>query len=163
MSQRRWHLSRCRDCASNKLASRKMELLLNLVWVLLAIPAYFLWRNANRAQHIGASSLQCLFALGCALILLFPVISATDDLHAMRAEMDESSKRNIRQAFNDKSCGSHGRWHNVMATPVAVVVPLTRGWLELLPPPLVPVVAPARTRTGRGPPPFLSSGFAHLS
>ncbi len=142
-----------------------MELLLNLVWLLLAIPAYFLWRNANRAQYVGATSLQCLFALGCALFLLFPVISATDDLHAMRAEMDESSKRNVRHACNDKSYGSVSRWHNapvVMATSV-VVVPLTRGWLELLPPPLVPVVVPVRARTSRGPPPFFSSGFARLS
>ncbi|MGD0790332.1 MAG: hypothetical protein ABR920_01060 [Terriglobales bacterium] len=31
-------------------------------------------------------------ALGCALVLLFPVISATDDLHAMRPEMEESER-----------------------------------------------------------------------
>jgi hypothetical protein len=39
------------------------------------------------------------------LVLLFPVISATDDLHAMRAEMEESpvSKRSIRLASTEKN------------------------------------------------------------
>jgi len=81
------------------------ELLLNLAWVLLAVPAYRLWRNSTPAnRRRGFTSLQCLLALGCALVLLFPVISATDDLHAMRAEMEESpaSKRSMRQASNEK-------------------------------------------------------------
>jgi hypothetical protein len=44
--------------------------------------------------------MQCLLALGCAVVLLFPVISATDDLRAMRSEMEESagSNREVRQA-----------------------------------------------------------------
>jgi hypothetical protein len=80
-----------------------MELLLNLVWVLLAVPACFLWQRTRRRF----SSLQCLLTLGCALVLLFPVISATDDLHAMRPEMEESSpgKRTFRQAGSDKESG----------------------------------------------------------
>ena len=83
-----------------------MELLLNLAWLLLALPAYWLWRNSRstRAEH-KFSSLQCLLALGCLLVMLFPVISATDDLMAMRTEMEESpiSKRSIRLASGDKS------------------------------------------------------------
>jgi hypothetical protein len=87
-----------------------VELLLNLAWLLLAIPAYLLWRNStpgNRRHRF--SSLQCLLALGCALVLLFPVISATDDLHAMRAEMEESpaSKRNILHASAEKNPVPH--------------------------------------------------------
>jgi hypothetical protein len=82
-----------------------MELLLNLAWALLAVPAYWLWRRDAdfRAQRRGR--LECLLALGCALVLLFPVISATDDLHAMRAEMEDSSasKRAVRQAESDKT------------------------------------------------------------
>jgi hypothetical protein len=89
-----------------------MELLLNLAWLLLAIPAYQLWRSSTPAhRRHGFSSLQCLLALGCALVLLFPVISATDDLHAMRAEMEESqvSKRSIRQASTEKNLIPHPR------------------------------------------------------
>jgi hypothetical protein len=49
--------------------------------------------------------------LGCILVLLFPVISVTDDLHAMRPEMEESSpsRRAIRQSAGDRSqSGSSG-------------------------------------------------------
>ena len=73
-----------------------MELLLNLAWLLLAFPAYWLWRARRCTQK---TSLQCLLSLACLLVVLFPVISATDDLQAMRTEMEESStsKRTLRQ------------------------------------------------------------------
>jgi hypothetical protein len=77
-----------------------MELLLNLAWLLLALPAYWLWRRAAGSRpKTGARSVECLLALGCVLVLLFPVISASDDLHAMRAEMEDSSvsKRSVGQ------------------------------------------------------------------
>lgn len=86
-----------------------MELLLNLAWLLLAVPAFWLWRGSRTASAIRRpSSLQCLLALGCMLVILFPVVSATDDLHAMRTEMEESplSKRNIRQASHDRATAS---------------------------------------------------------
>ncbi len=93
-----------------------MELLLNLAWVLLALPGYWLWRRAVDSRH--ASSRQCLLALGCALVLLFPVISATDDLHAMRAEMEEpSGKRAVRP-----SCEKHSAWVNRLQGAAAFVV-----------------------------------------
>ena len=97
-----------------------MELLLNLAWMLLALPAYWLWRQdvgARAARKV--SSLQCLLALGCTLVLLFPVISASDDLHVMRAEMEESatSKRTMRQA-GDKTSAWTNRWQS---PPAAVV------------------------------------------
>jgi len=84
-----------------------MELLLNLAWLLLVLPGCWLWRRAIRSHR--ASSQQCLLALGCALVLLFPVISATDDLHAMRAEMEESSpgKRAVRPSGE-----KHSAWVN---------------------------------------------------
>jgi hypothetical protein len=103
-----------------------MELLLNLVWVLLALPAYWVWRRGAGARLARrASSLQCLLALGCGLVLLFPVISATDDLHAVRAEMEESSssKRTVRQAGSDR----HSSWVNRLQGPPAVVA--GSGWV----------------------------------
>ncbi len=96
-----------------------MELLLNLAWVLLALPGYWLWRQGAEArQSRRVSSPQFLLALGCALVLLFPVISASDDLHAMRAEMEESSpsKRAVRQASSDK----HSAWVNRLQGPPAL-------------------------------------------
>jgi len=96
-----------------------MELLLNLAWILLAIPAWWLWRTSRsaRAEH-RVSSAQCLMALACALVILFPVISATDDLMAMRTEMEESplSKRSMRQASDDKS----SLWNSRLQTATAL-------------------------------------------
>ena len=103
-----------------------MELLLNLTWLLLAFPAYWLWRRSMGSRPArGLDSLKCLLALGCALVLLFPVVSASDDLHAMRAEMEDSaiSKRTARQAGSDKSSG----WVNRLQGPPATVA--SAGWL----------------------------------
>src|SRR5271169_3258399 len=97
-----------------------MELLLNLAWMLLVLPAYWLWRRDAGARLVRrVSSMQCLLALGCVLVLLFPVISASDDLHAMRAEMEDSSisKRTVRQAGSDKTSD----WVNRLQGPAAAV------------------------------------------
>ncbi len=98
-----------------------MELLLNLAWLLLALPAFWLWRGARTGRKY--SSLQCLLALGCVLVVLFPVISATDDLHAMRCEMEESpaSKRSVRQAGQDKA----SLWNSRLQTLPAVLPSVT--------------------------------------
>ncbi|MGA9039775.1 MAG: hypothetical protein WB421_04515 [Terriglobales bacterium] len=70
-----------------------MELLLNLFWLMLALPAVMIWRrdqkSARTAGRRGRS--QCFVLLSCVLALLFPIISATDDLHPTRAEIEESS------------------------------------------------------------------------
>jgi hypothetical protein len=105
---------------------RNMELLLNLAWILLAVPAYWLWRRDAGARRVSGP--QCLLALGCALVLLFPVISATDDLHAMRAEIEDAaiSKRAVRQAGGEKASG----WVNrVQGTPLIVA---SGSWLPAL-------------------------------
>jgi hypothetical protein len=85
-----------------------MELFLNLCWLSLLLPAYLLWRQRTFATA-AVACMPCskrssahrplifLCVLGCALVLLFPVISASDDLHAMRPEMEES-ERSFRHA-----------------------------------------------------------------
>src|SRR5580658_7738596 len=82
-----------------------MELLLNLAWLLLAVPAFWLWHGSRASSLVRKfTAVQCVLALGCMLVILFPVVSATDDLRAMRNEMEESpaSKRTLRLASNDK-------------------------------------------------------------
>ncbi len=134
-----------------------MELLLNLAWLLLALPAYWLWRrstNERAGHHFRA--MQCLLALGCTLVVLFPVISATDDLRAMRAEMEESptSKRSIRQASNGTT--GVGKWQNpaAMAGTTVSFSMNDEGWLQACSPDLLAPVAPAIERVGRAPPSF---------
>jgi hypothetical protein len=129
-----------------------MELFLNLAWLLLALPAYWLWRRGTRRF----SSLQCLLALGCVLVLLFPVISASDDLHAMRAEMEDSSisKRTVRQAGSDKNSA----WVNRLQGPPAAVTNAV--WLlapevgrfEVAVTRVSPLVRPCVFQSGRAPP-----------
>jgi hypothetical protein len=84
-----------------------MELLLNIVWLTLAFPAIWMWRHQSTCPADGCclSRVRPFLLLSCVLMLLFPVISATDDLHAMRQEMEESSssKRMVKQAVGDKS------------------------------------------------------------
>jgi hypothetical protein len=78
-----------------------MELLLNLCWLLLTVPAFYCWmRRRNRAE---SRPYIIIVALTCLLTLLFPVVSASDDLHAMRQEMEDSNatKRSLKQAGVD--------------------------------------------------------------
>jgi hypothetical protein len=72
-----------------------MEVLLNLVWVafaLLAICAFL--RNRRTGALTPRVSFSCAFlALACALALLFPVVSASDDLHPNQAVLEDATKR----------------------------------------------------------------------
>jgi hypothetical protein len=138
-----------------------MEFILNLAWLLLTFPAYLVWRDARARDRHGLGSVTSLLALGCALILLFPVVSATDDLHPMQAEFEEpgTNQRGVRQATQDKASVSNSRWQTPPALPGVVwSLALTpHGWQELRSPALsVPAVPPV-LRAGRAPP-FCSLG-----
>jgi hypothetical protein len=83
-----------------------MELLLNLLWLTLTVPAVWMWRRESACARGRRrfDGIRPFLLLGCVLMLLFPVVSATDDLHAMQQEMEESpSKRMVKQAGGDKS------------------------------------------------------------
>lgn len=85
-----------------------MELLLNILWLMLAVPGVWLWqRDPTSAAHKRwLGRFGPLLLLACVLALLFPVVSATDDLRAMRSEMEEPGpcKRTVRgQCADDKS------------------------------------------------------------
>lgn len=134
-----------------------MELLLNLAWILLALPSYWLWRRgaSSRAAR-RVTALQVLLALGCGLVLLFPVISATDDLHAMRAEMEESSssKRAVRQAVGEKSSACVHRLQGpaaLLAIAVWLAAP-DAGRLEISVPRFAAVGTGYDWHVGRAPP-----------
>jgi hypothetical protein len=134
-----------------------MELLLNLAWVLLALPAYWLWRrDAGSRLSCRVSSQQCLLALGCVLVLLFPVISASDDLHTMRAEMEESatSKRAVRQAGSEKNSAGVNRLQGppaLVASAVWVVAPEV-GLLKVFVASVLLPTTPGVVYAGRAPP-----------
>jgi hypothetical protein len=137
-----------------------MELFLNLCWLSLLLPAWLLWWRRNGAGSPAKSAavrpLVFVCALGCVLILLFPVISATDDLHAMRAEMEESSpgKRSVCQSTVEKASVWHSRCQNlpaVIATSASIgLTSISR--LELFTRPLSVPVVPSILPASRAPP-----------
>jgi hypothetical protein len=134
-----------------------VELLLNLAWILLAVPAYWLWRGGARArQRCTVTPLQCSLILGCGLVLLFPVISASDDLHAMRAEMEESasSKWTARQAGSDRNSAWINRLQSPPAMAAAATQPALRevGLLQVSVVSLSPLARHCALRAGRAPP-----------
>jgi hypothetical protein len=132
-----------------------MELLLNLAWLLLAFPAIWLWRRSRSAEPgRGVNALQCLLALGCLLVILFPVVSATDDLRAMRSEMEESpaSKRTIRQASNDRAAGWKRQSPPALVTAASPLSVGEPGWPPLPASALFVPAAPVIELAARAPP-----------
>jgi len=95
-----------------------MEISLNLCWLLLAVPALVAWRWQTRSScgH-GRDPLLRLGVLTCALIMLFPVISASDDLHALRQEMEESSSSKL------KASGSAKGFHSLPIIHLSAAIP----------------------------------------
>jgi hypothetical protein len=79
------------DCVSAKV----MELLLNLVWITLALGAFctFLRKRRACAWTARVPYITALLALSCMLVLLFPVVSASDDLHPTQAVLEDATKR----------------------------------------------------------------------
>jgi len=72
-----------------------MELLLNLIWLTVAATALVAFtrsrQRSSRMAHIPY--VQALIALACVVVLLFPVISASDDLHPAQAVVEDASKK----------------------------------------------------------------------
>jgi hypothetical protein len=107
-----------------------MELLLNFVWLMLALPALAVWRRHLDSSR-GSGRLhhsRSLLLLGCLLVLLFPAVSASDDLHPISAEIEESGpfKRTIKQSPGAKSPAPthHVSWA-ALPTPTAFFRPAT--------------------------------------
>jgi hypothetical protein len=71
-----------------------MEILLNLAWTCLAILSLGLWMRFER--RTGAQRRMPLIALVMLLVILFPVISVSDDLWSIQnpAETDTCQRRN---------------------------------------------------------------------
>ena len=72
-----------------------MELLLNLIWLAVAAGALLAFAGSGRrsARMADVPYGIALVALACVLVLLFPVISASDDLHPAQALVEDASKK----------------------------------------------------------------------
>ncbi len=72
-----------------------MESFLNLLWLLLALLSFGLWRmkwsQAGWGRGRRRNSLRGAIGLSCVLVLLFFAISLTDDLHEIPALAEDTS------------------------------------------------------------------------
>jgi hypothetical protein len=139
-----------------------MELLLNLVWLTLALPAIWIWRHepASVRHWAGHRRLRSSVLLMCVLVLLFPVISASDDLHPMRAEMEESSpfKRTVKQAGSNGSASWLSNPGNFLVSSISdsQICPGNEVCAFVSPSSLsIPELFPYGQRDSRGPPSLL--------
>jgi hypothetical protein len=141
-----------------------MELFLNLCWLSLLLPACLLWRrqrsSATGSNRPAARPLLFLCVLGCSLVLLFPVISASDDLHAMSPEMEES-ERALRHAGHC-GCTIHALTHSAppLLPSSGALTPVFEQIGNVFPftPEMLPAIS-GYVPTGRAPPSDLSTSL----
>src|SRR5581483_3815893 len=108
-----------------------MELLLNLAWLLVTvICSVALLRRVLRTRN-SVPLWVMITAVVCVMVLLFPVISMTDDLHAEVFTAEESGKRNVVA---------------VQVQQLSAFAPVLAAWLLIFMP--VPLVATRALRFG---------------
>ncbi|MGB9070830.1 MAG: hypothetical protein WCC21_19865 [Candidatus Acidiferrales bacterium] len=144
--------------------SMTMELLLNLLWLLIAIALLCVWRTQWRTQRRGRDRrhLQEWSAVSLALVLLFFAVSMSDDLHSEIVALEESSasKRDSIHLSAAHPSVEPSRGHRQAHSPVS---PRALGPGQFEPVGTVVVSQPAfqspasyGRKPNRGPPVFLS-------
>jgi hypothetical protein len=91
-----------------------MELVLNTAWVLLSLSALAVWLAGERLRK--QSLVPALIALACVFVLLFPVISATDDLYTAQFPLEDTPT--VTQSVKNPSTVGSAPHHS--ATPAIV-------------------------------------------
>lgn len=87
-----------------------MELTLNLVWVCVAVAGILalavVLSRAAAPSEARASTLQKIVAMGCALVILFFVISMTDDLHNQAVLFEEKKPSRVLSEITNSAPSS---------------------------------------------------------
>jgi hypothetical protein len=127
-----------------------MELVLNLGWALSAVMFFCIWLRHSR--QAGADRRTQLVALAVLVLILFPVISVTDDLQALQnpAEADCCLRRDHAVS------NPHSIFPAAAALPLPVFAELSLGFLQLAAPGSLPapvVDHPALASIQNRPPP----------
>jgi hypothetical protein len=95
-----------------------MELALNLIWLCLALLGFaLLGSNLSRATGRSdrrPSNRQKIIAMSCALIILFFVVSMTDDLHDQEIFVEESKSLRVMTGTGSPSLAAT---HSTIAPP----------------------------------------------
>jgi len=87
-----------------------MELLLNLIWVAIALSGFAALavgrrRSANWITPVPLAIGLCVVA--CVAVILFPVISASDDMHPTPTLIEDAGKRAKLVVASLHSSGAH--------------------------------------------------------
>jgi hypothetical protein len=99
-----------------------MELVLNILWVLIALAAFGLWRIVwrNQARHSERRPLEEWTAFTCVLVFLFFAVSLSDDLHASAILSDDCGGRRHSLVL---SCATHAQDHSACAHACPLALP----------------------------------------
>jgi formate-dependent nitrite reductase membrane component NrfD len=127
-----------------------MESTLNFAWALLAAGMLILW--LRHARNSAASRGTQFAALAMLILILFPVISVTDDLQALQnpAETESYLRR------DHAAVSPHSIFPTMAALPPSVFSGIFSGFLSLVAPSLYPapvVDNPAMAAIQNRPPP----------
>jgi hypothetical protein len=98
-----------------------MELFLNILWVVIAMGGLCLWRArwAHQRRTREHASWRQWTAFACALVLLFFMVSLTDDLHSELVVFEECSASRRHMTCGD--CPRHSPQNHATATVYAVL------------------------------------------
>lgn len=140
-----------------------MELALNLIWLCLALAGFaLLGSNLSRASvrlDRQPSNRQKIIAMSCALIILFFVVSMTDDLHDQEIFVEESKFLKVMKGAGSPAMAAT---HSAVAPPLLLYFGVTRSSFSLALPTVRRLLEPlevsftavisSRSFCGRAPP-----------
>jgi hypothetical protein len=132
-----------------------VETVFDIACLLLLIPSFCLW--VRRARNV--KYLQSLLTIACLVVLLFPVVSASDDLRAAAADFEDiAPTKKFSEASASPKCGyHHARNHVILSSPLSQHGISDWMWnLESVSSP-VPFSLVLDVFRGRGPPSTFSS------
>jgi hypothetical protein len=142
-----------------------MELALNLIWLCLALAGFaLLGSNLSRTKEHAyrqSSNRQKVIAMSCALIILFFVVSMTDDLHDQEIFVEESK---FLKVMNGAGSAAMAATHSAVGASLLLyfgfsrssfsfALPTVRRFLEPLEFSLTAAIS-SKSLCGRAPPPF---------
>lgn len=134
-----------------------VELLLNVVWALTAAAAVTWWLRQNTSRSRWSVPVQ-FCALYCALALLFPAISASDDLHAAQLAVEASdASRKVLKIIAPVRVSASADWLQISSAPLLTLSSALRQdfitiGLVVEPEALASALSFSYTITGRAPP-----------
>lgn len=92
-----------------------MEIFLNIAWLVVSISLALLWKRCPHdidGRSLHSDKRTQLIALALLIVILFPVVSMTDDVHAMStAEIEHITRRANHLPIADQPADLNGLLH----------------------------------------------------